>query len=180
MRLRWTGVRRPAVAAEVRAAVPRRPGEQLLAWSVDEDTGATVVVGSHRLYAVSPAGEDGAAPGLVLDRPWHLVDGGSWDAERSSLAVTWVDGTPPVRWAMEDPRPLLQAFRERVQASVVLSQAIDLDQRRSARVVIRADLATGALTAQTLLGRGVRAGDPGVMEQTEAALARLREQVGLE
>jgi hypothetical protein len=180
VKLGWSGARRAPVPAEVRAALGPPPGERLLAWAVDERSGDTVVVATHHLYAVSQPSADGAPPRVVLDRPWHLVDGGSWDAERSSLAVTWVDGAAAVRWALDDPRALLQAFRERVQASVVLSEEVDLGQRRSARVVIRQELGTGRLTAQTLLGRGVRAADPGVMERTGEALARLREQVGLE
>jgi len=45
---------------------------------------------------------------------------------------------------------------------------------------IRQDLATGELVQQVILGRGVRPQDPGVEEATAAALADLREQVGLD
>ena len=47
-------------------------------------------------------------------------------------------------------------------------------------MVVRKDLADGALMGQTILGRGVRSTDPGVREETRAALDRLREQVGLD
>ena len=68
---------------------------------------------------------------------------------------------------------------ERVQASVVLAQRVELGERRSARAVIRQDLASGELVEQVVLGKGVRPDDPGVEPQTAAALAYLREQVGL-
>ena len=45
--------------------------------------------------------------------------------------------------------------------------------------MIRQDLSTGELVDQVLLGRGVRAGDPGVQAAVDGALAYLREQVGL-
>ena len=75
------------------------------------------------------------------------------------------------------PGMLPETLRERVQASVVLVEAVDLGGRRTARVVVRKDLATGHLLSQAVLGPGVRSGDPGVSEQVRAGLARVREQV---
>lgn len=71
-------------------------------------------------------------------------------------------------------------LRERVQATVVLSDEVDLGAKRRARVVVRKNLETQALLGQTILGRGVRSTDPEVREQTREALDRLREQVGLD
>ena len=51
---------------------------------------------------------------------------------------------------------------------------------RTARVVVRRNLETGDLLAQTILGPGVSSADPHVLAVTTGALARLREQVGLE
>jgi len=62
---------------------------------------------------------------------------------------------------------------------VVISEALDLGSRRTARVVVRQDLTTHALVSQVLLGPGVRSTDPGVSEQVREGLARVREQVGL-
>ena len=61
----------------------------------------------------------------------------------------------------------------------MLAHHVDLGERRRARAVIRQDLATGELVEQVVLGKNVRAADPGVEEQTHAALAYLKEQVGL-
>ena len=160
----------PAVARE---ALSLGRGERLLAWALDDTTGATVVASNHRLYAVSPAGE------VVLDRPWHLVDAGSWSHDAFLLTVTWVDRQRPAQWVFKDATLLPETLRERVQASVVLAQKVDLGDRRSARAVIRQDLATGDLVEQVVLGKGVRPGDPVVEQQTQAALAYLKEQVGL-
>ena len=63
---------------------------------------------------------------------------------------------------LTEPGALPETLRERVQASVVISEAIDLGNRRTARVVVRKDLATGELLSQALLGPGVRSTDPGV------------------
>ena len=177
MRLQWTGLRRPPVPGEVAAAIEPAEHERLLAWAVERGSGTTVVAGRHRLYAVA-AGPDG--PRLTLSRPWHLVDAGLWSGDDGALRVTWVDGERPARFVLDEPGMLPEALRERVQASVVLAEAIDLGGRRTARVVVRKDLATGTLLSQALLGPGVRSADPGVSEQVTAGLARVREQVGLD
>ena len=177
MKVQWSGLRRPAVPPDVAAAIDREEHEKLLAWAVENGSGVTVVAGRHRLYAVAP-GPDGLA--VALSRPWHLVDAGLWSGEDGSLRVTWVDGERPARFVLADPGLLPETLRERVQASVVLSEAIDLGNRRTARVVVREDLTTRALLSQVLLGPGVRSTDPGVAEQVRVGLARVREQVGLQ
>jgi hypothetical protein len=177
MKVQWSGLRRPAVPAAVAAAIAPEDHEKLLAWAVEDGSGVTVVAGRHRLYAVTP-GPDG--PQLTLSRPWHLVDAGLWSGEDGSLRVTWVDGERPARFVLTEPGALPETLRERVQASVVIVEAIELPNRRSARVVVRKDLATGELLSQALLGPGVRSTDPGVSEQVREGLARVREQVGLD
>jgi hypothetical protein len=162
------------VPDDVRSALDTGPGERLLSWAHDEGSGAAVVASNHGLYAVSPAGE------VVLARPWHLVDSGTWSHDAYLLTVTWVDRHRPAQWVFREPTLLPETLRERVQASVVLAQKVDLGERRSARVVIRQELATGALIEQVVPGRGVRVGDPEVERLTRAALADLKEQVGLD
>jgi len=167
------GNRAERVPQTARDAIELGRGERLLSWARDDSSGATVVASNHRLYAVSPAGE------VVLDRPWHLVDAGTWSHDAFLLTVTWVDSQRPAQWLFREPTLLPETVRERVQASVVLAQHVDLGERRSARAVIRQDLAGGGLVEQVVLGRGVRESDPGVGEQTAAALDYLKEQVGL-
>ncbi|GAA4403488.1 hypothetical protein GCM10023168_15060 [Fodinibacter luteus] len=192
MRLEWSGLRRPPVPPRVAAAIAPGGGERLLAWAVDAVGGGTVVAGRHRLYAVAtgpttgaePAPATGAEPGpdaarVTLSRPWHLVDAGSWSGEDGILRVSWVDGHPPARFVLSEPGMLPETLRERVQASVVLAEVLDLGERRTARVVVRRDLASGALLSQAVLGSGVRSTDPGVAEQLREGLERVREQTGL-
>ena len=161
----------PTVPRDVRGRLDFVRGERLLASSLDE-SGTWVVVTTAALYAVPPHGE-------VLARPWHLVDSGSWDHDEFTLTVTWVDGARPQQFVFRESMQVLVAFRERVQASVVLSETLAFGPNRSARVVIRKDLADGSLHDQTLLGRGVRLENPGVRDALDIARGRLREQVGL-
>jgi hypothetical protein len=167
--------RRPAdgIPEAPRHAVADVRGERVIAWGTDGRTGNAVAAGRAHLYVATGEGQ------VVLDVPWHLVETGRWDHDDMVLVVSFVDGRPDARWALGDDARFTVAFRERVQASVVLSEAVDLGPRRSARVVVRRNLDTGALFGQTILGRGVRRSDPGVEERTRAALARLKEQAGL-
>lgn len=175
MRPRWNGFGRPQAPPELVAAVAPADGERLLAWG--SGAGTTVVAGRHRMYVLRDGGP-GEGPVVTLARPWHLVDAGTWS--EGELRVTWVDRQPPVRVVVTEPGSLPETLRERVQASVVLAESLDLGERRTAKVVVRRDLATQELLSQAVLGPGVRATDPGVSEQVRAGVARVREQVGLD
>jgi hypothetical protein len=176
LRMPFTGRRRPSLAPDVAAAIGGERSDRPLAWAEDGQ-GATMVAGRHRLHVVRRTPGGGAEH--VLDRPWHLVDSGTWTGADISLTVTWVDRHQPTRLVLPDPGLLPETLRERVQASVVLAETLDLGGRRSARVVVRRVLATDELVSQAVLGPGVRIDDPGVREEVLAGLARVREQVGL-
>ncbi|HEY3534499.1 MAG TPA: hypothetical protein VGK60_02950 [Pedococcus sp.] len=165
--------RRDPLPAEVRSALDLGDRERVLSWARDDTSGAWVVATNHHLCAVEQDGE----PSLA--RAWHLVDAGTWSSDLFQLTVTWVDGARPRQWVFHEPTLLPETLRERVQASVVLAQQVTFGTRRSGRVVLRQDLATGELVDQVLLGRGVRPDDPGVQAAVDGALAYLREQVGL-
>lgn len=165
--------RRPALPPEVRSAVPLDSGEQVLAWALDESSGAHVVATTHHLALVGP---DGA---LGWRRPWHEAEAATWQGESSLLTVTWVDQGTPSRWRITEPSLLQQALRERLQASVVLADEFRTAGRRKVRVVIRQDLATGALLEQTIPGRGADLADPDIAREAAQRLARLRSEVGL-
>ena len=148
-------------------------GEQVLASCPDTVTGDHLVVATFSLVVVDPDRS------VRLHRPWHLVDTGSYDNEADVLHVSWVDRAPDLTLNVGGHRPLLMAFRERVQASVVIAETVEIDERRSARVVIRKELSRDRLLDQVILGRGVRLADPGVKPRIQAARQQLREQVGL-
>lgn len=172
MKLGRLGRRGPDVPDAVSSVLGER-ARVVLSVARDERSGADLVATTTHVYAVRSGS-------VELERPWHMVDTGSWEDQTRLLTVQWVDKAPASVWEVELPSTFPQVLRERVQATVVLSDEVDLGSRRRARVVVRKDLATQALLGQTILGRGVRSTDPGVREETRAALDRLREQVGLD
>ena len=145
-------------------------GERVLASAALAD-GGVLAVTTYRIVV------DGEQPERC---PWHLVDGGGWRPERDEIWATFVDGREPGAWVLPDPGPVTDAFRERVQASVVLTEHVGVDRRDKARVVLRKDLATGALSVQTIYSEGADPDRPELKEQVDDALARLAEHVGLE
>lgn len=148
-----------------------RSGDRILAVCTDTGTGEVLAASTHHLTVVA----DGA---VRLQRPWHLVDTGSYDNDADVLHVTWVDRDPALALRVGGHTLFLQAFRERVQASVVIAETLDL-AGRTARIVIRKDLGQDRLLDQVVLGTGVRLGDPGVRRRIDAVRRALREQVGL-
>lgn len=157
-------------AVSVPDGVSLERGERVLATGVADD--ATVVITSRRL--VVPGGD------LDEGRPWHLVDGGRWDPEESVLSVSWVDGSAPGRWHLMSPGGVPDAFHERVNASVLLVEQVRIDPTRRARVVLRKDLTTDRVIAQTIVAKGCDPDDPQLVAVTEEVAARLAEQVGRE
>lgn len=164
---RWQGAR----AVPVPEDVVLDAGERVLATAAT--SGDEVVVVTSRRLVVS-GGE------LAEGRPWHLVDRGRWDPEADELSVTWVDHGPSGLWRLSEPGRVPEIFQERVQATILLVEEVTIDRQRRARVVLRKDLATGRVLAQTIVGRGCDPNDPELVGVTEAVAARLAEQVGRE
>lgn len=147
--------------------------DRVLAACMDVESGERLAASTWMLTVLAPDG------GVRLQRPWHLVDTGSYDNEADVLRVIWVDRQRELELHVDGHRPFLQAFRERVQASVVIADDLDLGGGRTAKVVVRKDLSADTLLDQVILGRGVRMADPGVRERIAAGRLAAREQVGL-
>ena len=193
----------------VLAALELAKGERVLSFGVDDNTGAFVVATTYSLAVVSLAAvtadivtasaetssaETSSAEtstaktstaetptaARTLRRRWLSVDAGAWEPETATLTVTWAEGGRGAQWSFRDQETQLpETLRERVQASVVIATRLTLGDRRSGRVAIRQDFATRELISQTILGRYTRADDPEVQAHVRAALAHLRDQVGL-
>jgi len=194
---------RAAPPPAVIAALALAKGERVLAFGVDDNTGRYVVATTHALAVVTQPGMTptttpiAVTPSAVtpevttpavahptaertLRRRWLSVDAGAWEPDTATLTVTWADGGRGAQWFFKNQETRLpECLRERVQASVVIATRLTLGDRRNGRVAIRQDFATRELIPQTILGRYTRADDPEVQAHVQAALAHLRDQVGL-
>jgi hypothetical protein len=170
---------RAVLPPAVTAALGLVKGERVLAFGIDDNTGGYVVATTFALAVVTTNAAMPEAERIVRRR-WLFVDAGSWEPETATLTVTWTDGARAGQWSFRDQPTLLpETLRERVQASVVIATRLNLGDRRTGRVAIRQDFEIHELIPQTILGRYTRADDPEVQAHVEAALAHLRDQVGL-
>lgn len=152
-------------------------GETVLATAQEDAGGHWLVLTPWRVLERTESGQ------TLLDRPWHEVDGGTWDPDAWVLSLTFVDRLDARQWGLQrrtGPGQVPAVLRERTSASVVLMREVDLGARRSARVAVRADLRTRELLEQVLLDRGARRDDEALMAQVHLARQELRGQVGLD
>lgn len=159
------------------AARPRlEAGERILAVAQEDAGGHWLVLTSYRLLERTPDGD------TALERPWHEVDAGAWNPDLWVLATSFVDGLGGRQWQLKTqtgPGQVPQVFRERTQASVVLTRSVDLGARRTARVSVRKVLDSRELVEQVLWGRGTRRDDEELTRRVRAARFEVRDQVGL-
>lgn len=159
----------------VRTALDLARGEQAITWApADDDT--WVVATTYRIVAVNSDGD------VRVDRPWHEVDSGHWDSDTWTLTVSWVDARRAAQWTFPErvEGRLPEAFRERVQATVLLSEPLGLaGPRRTGRVVLRKDLRDQRVFVQEVLGRNTPKDDPQVRAAVTNLRAYLEEQAGL-
>ena len=154
----------------VRAAVPGRPLSSAL--SAD----GTWLVGTRASLAL-------VRDDVVRVLPWETIERADWDSETMHLRVQeLVDfGRPVVATTFELPEPgsLPTLVRERVTASIVVQQRVDLARRRGFTVVGRRSPASdGPISWAFELDAGVDPEDPAVRAATDAALRQAQGSVG--
>lgn len=163
--------RRPRIPQALRARLDLRGDAVLAAAPLDDGRWA---VATRRAFVV--VGTDG-----VRRTAWSDVDRGALDATTRTLTVHWVTGarTALTLAADVDAWDLTQAFRERVQQSVVHVEHVRLpDDGPSVRVVLRRD-EHGELFTQVLGDGTVDLHDPAAAARVAAAETRVRAEAGL-
>ena len=150
--------------------------ERVLA-SAEAEDGTWLLGTRDRLAVVDPV-----EPVVLL--PWEQVHRADWEADTSTLRVEQVQdwGVPIVRrsFVLDDPDAVLTLVRERVTASIVLQQRVDLEARRGLSVVARRPPAgLGEITWAYEFDEGVDPSDPAVQMVAEAALRDAKDSLGL-
>jgi hypothetical protein len=147
------------------------PGERVLAWTTAE-SGEAVAGTRDALY--------------VGDRrvPWEQVEAADWDRDTSVLRISevgsWGEQRVEHNLTIEDPGLVLELIRERVTASVVLQRHFPVTGRHGLRVIARrAPRGNQPLAWFYEYDEGVDPNDPEVRQVAAAALATVRDEVGL-
>jgi hypothetical protein len=152
-----------------------RPGEKVIAWGSGPgpDGGEPVFAAatSRALYAQA-----------INERlPWDRISKASWEAPTLEL-IALDDGDGPsrvVRLRLDDPRDLPAAVHDRVTASVVISEHVDLVGGAGALLVARRASDEDPVRWSVAFDRGLDADDPQLREAAGEALDRLRAALGI-
>src|SRR5690554_7466506 len=86
--------------------------------------------------ALAVVGEDG----LGQRTAWHEIETGTWDGETRTFTITWADRERPEQplvLVAVDAETFTAALRERVQASVVHQEVIEIGSTRVRATVRR-------------------------------------------
>jgi hypothetical protein len=155
-----------------RPAIEVAPGERVLAWT--ETTTGEVLAGTREALYLA---------GTRLG--WQDVEAADWNRDTEEFRVAEVGswGRPRVehRFAISEPRRLLELVRERVTASVLLVRHVPLEGRRGVRVIARrAPSGDRELRWIYEYDAGIDPDDPTVRLAAETALAAAQDEVGLD
>jgi len=181
----------PAIAA----TLDLRPGERVMAWGRSAAVDEAYIVASDRALHLPPhtRRELRLEPDSALSRgpesqirlPWDRVIKATWEEPLSALTVQPTPGGANrlLQLRIDDPGNLPATIRERVLASIVVSQHVALEGDAGARIVARRDFdaAQGepAVRWAVLFDAGLDPNDPVVRAGADAALADLRGSLGL-
>jgi hypothetical protein len=151
---------------EARASLPLEPGERVIA---EARTGANTWVAATGTALVRPEGRTA----------WADVAHAQWYADEDVLAVDPVPGAgPAVRLHLVDPGRLPETVRERVVASIVLSRRVALPGGGGVRLVARRGGGSDEVVWQRVPDEGTDLADPAVRAVVDAALDRMRGELG--
>lgn len=150
------------------------PGERLLAWGAGDN--GEVLASTRAMYLPS-AGQ--LAPAEIIRLPWTWIDRASWE-DPDVVIEARIEGSPR-RWrvALSEPGRLPEVIRERVTASIVISEHVDLVDVGGARIVGRRSDADEPVEWSVTFDPGLDPNDPQLRAAAVNALADLRDSLGI-
>lgn len=153
----------------MRTSLELEPGERILAAAQDDAgqwlvaTDSALLVGRRRVA-------------------WIVVARAGWDDDAETLSVDTMRSAhePPelLRWVLREPGLLPETVRERVDASIVASRRVRVNQTGGLRVVARSAARSDELVWQILLDTALEATDVQIQAASEKALDELRRDLG--
>jgi hypothetical protein len=164
--------RRPGPPADARRVVEVQgaAGERAIAWGTD-GRGDPVVVSTLALYLPTPSGGHQRLP-------FETIASAVWADDLLTVTVIG-GGTGKHRVRLEEPGEIPPTVRERVTASIALSEHVDLAGAKGARITARRVPGRDELSWHVVFDPGLDPGDPELRARAETAIAGLRSSTGL-
>lgn len=157
---------RRTVPESLRAVV--MPGERVIAWGRAEG-GGVVGVSTKALYV--PEG------GALVRVPHEKIAAATWDDPH--LHVTLVGSGAHYRLVLDDAGEVPPALRERVTASIVISEHVDLGEGAGARITARRSPGADTLTWNVVFDPGIDPSDPELRARADRAIVTIRASTGV-
>ena len=146
------------------------PREKIVSWgSHGAAGGEKYLVATDRALYLNEAGERLA---------WDRITKATWDEPILELVVA---GPPTrrLRLTVDRSGDLPAAVRDRVTASVVVSERLDLGGGQGATAVARRSSEDGSIRWSVVFDRGLDPSDPTLREAADSALSDLRDSLGI-
>jgi hypothetical protein len=161
-------LRRGGLPREAAAAV--EPGERVIAWATIAGGDPTMVT-LDALYLP-------AATGGYERLPFERIAAAGWDDPVLEITMT---GQAHRRHVvrLEEPGELPPAVRERVMASIVVSERVDLGGGAGALVTARRARGRDGLSWNVVFDPGLDPTDPVLQARANAAIAAIRASTGV-
>lgn len=171
--------RTPRVPSDLRDRLGIPPGERVLAWGSGPMTAAGETAPSRGYLAATDLAFYAEGPGVRVT--WDRISRASW--EEPLLEVVLEDESGQVsgrlRLDVDQSHDLPAAIHDRVTASVVISEMIDLGQGASARMAARRANDHADIRWTVVFEAGADPNDPELRARARAALADLRDALGI-
>lgn len=150
------------------------PGERVIAWGAEspgDPTHTPVVVASDRALYLPALGER---------LSWDEIVKASWSEPALELTVSDDSGSARMlRVRLDDPHDLPAAVHDRVTASVVVSERLDLGGGAKATAVARRVPGEDRIRWTVVFDAGLDPSDEQLRTAADAELARLRDSLGV-
>jgi len=145
-------------------------GERVIAWALDGN-GDPVAVSTLALYLPTPSG--------VHDRlEFDRIASAGWAEDVMTVTMVGAGGRRH-RVHLQQPGEVPPAVRERVTASIALSEHVSLGPGAGARITARRLPGGDELTWNVVFDPGLDPADPQLRTRAESAITRLRSSTGL-
>ena len=146
-------------------------GEKVLAVGVEFETGELLVATTHALY-----------PGVAKQRiRWDQISKAAW--VEPMLTATLIDGSGAtsgvMTWELKQAADLPAAVHDRVMASVVVTERMELAPGASALLVARQNSDDGEIWWAVVFEAGVDPNDRSLLALADIALNQMRDSLGV-
>lgn len=160
--------RTPPPPQDLRERLALTPKERVLAWGRGD---GYVAATDQALHIETPLERLG----------WDLITKATWEQPTLVVTVEAAGGRPArtLRLRVEESGDLPAAIRDRVTASVVATEMVDIGDGVMARMVARRASDDAEIRWSVVFESGVDPRDPQLQERARAALDELRTSLGI-